>query len=139
MVPLLVPPSREPSGLVPPAAIRAGAPVSVMTRLALGPSQTTASEALVVGDCTAGSVDIVLFAFESLTSIQIDVEMGNDSDNWSPVCTTILRRAGSVRFRYRGVGGRYIRLYYRASGSPGGIGLLTTTVCGSGPRPAITV
>lgn len=102
-----------------------------MTRLALAQAEATASEALELGRCTAGIVDVVVFAFSSLSAIQLDLEMGSDRENWSRVSSTLLTRLGFVRFRFRGVAARYLRLYYRASGNAGGIGVLTTTVNGT--------
>lgn len=117
--------------MLPALPVRPGLPVTVMSRLALSEAQVTASEALELGKCNAGSVDVVVFAFDSLSSIEIDLEMGNDRENWSHVLAAVFRRGGFGRLRFRGVASRYIRLHYRAAGNPGGIGILTTTVNGS--------
>jgi len=46
-----------------PRTLRSGVPKPLSTRLAVGSSQSTALEAVELGECTAGSVDVVLFAF----------------------------------------------------------------------------
>lgn len=108
--------------------LRPGMPLAVMTRLALGQSEVTASRALELATCTAGRVDVVVFAFSALSSIEIDLEIGNDGENWSTFSSSILTQSGFARYRFRGVAARYLRFRYRAAGDPGGIGILTTTV-----------
>lgn len=119
------------AGALRPMSFDCGSSVPIVTRLALAHSQVTASEALDVGKCTAGIVEVVLFAFHSLSSIQVDLEMGNDRENWSRVSSSWFTRLGFTRFRFRGIPSKYIRLYYRATGDPGGIGILMTTINGS--------
>ena len=118
-------------GVLAAGRLARGVPVPLMTRLALVQGTVTASEALEVGECTAGNVDIVVFAFSSLSSIEVELEIGNDRENWSSAWVTVFTQGGYGRFRFRGVAARFIRLYYRATGSPGGIGILTTTVHGT--------
>lgn len=125
-------------GLVAAVTLRPGVPIPVMTRLALAEDQTTASEALQVGRCNSGCVDVVVFGFQDLSRIEIDVEGGSDRENWSRLVSALFTRSGFTRFRFRGVASRYVRLFYRAIGDPGGIGLLTTTLSGcelSSPGP----
>lgn len=115
----------------PPARlVRGGSPIPVATRLVVVPAHVTASEALEVGKCTAGVVDVVVFAFDSLASVQLGLEMGSDRENWSGVSSTLFTRIGFARFRFRGIPARYLRLYFQAFGSPGGMAILTTSVTG---------
>lgn len=116
---------------VPAGALRSGAPVPVMTRLALVQGTVTASEALELGECTAGNLDIVVFAFDSLTSIEIELEVGSDRENWSQAMAVVFTRGGFARFKFRGIPTRYLRVHYRAVGASGGLGILTTTVNGA--------
>lgn len=125
------PPAGGAGGVLPVVTLRHGQPIAVATRLALVQGTVTASEPLEVGDCSAGDVDIVVFAFSLISTIQIDVEIGNDGENWSTAFSTLFKRAGFARFKYRGIGSRFLRLRYGSAGDPAGIAILTTTVCGS--------
>jgi hypothetical protein len=103
-----------------------------MTRLVLSGEETTASDAIELGAaCNAGSVDVAVFVFNSLTSVEIVLQAGSDRENWRQFSSTLFTGAGFGRFRFRGVATRYIRLFFRGTGSTGGIGLLATTVHGS--------
>lgn len=119
------------TGVARPEFLSGGVPVLLLTRLTLTDSQVTASEAIELGKCTAGVVDVVVFAFTALASIQVDLEMGSDRENWSCFSSALFTRIGFARFRFRGIPARYLRLYFRASGSPGGIAILTTTLSGA--------
>jgi len=114
-----------------PRTLRSGVPKPLSTRLAVGSSQSTALEAVELGECTAGSVDVVLFAFSSLTSVEVILEAGIDGENFVPVSSTVLTGAGFARFRFRRIAMPLLRLYISAAGSAGGVGILATTVNGS--------
>lgn len=128
-----VPPTLEGSEEVagPFARLRSGKCVPVNNRLKLGEGETTASEPLTVGECTRGSVDVVLFVLNSLTSVEAILEGGVDGDNWVRISSTVFTTAGFARFRFERVAFRLLRLYYTTTGSPGGVGVVATTVNGS--------
>jgi hypothetical protein len=119
---------EEPS---PFGRMRSGAPIPVNTRLKIGQNETTASEPLTVGECTQGSVDLVLFILSSITSVEAILQGGSDGENWSPISSTVLTTAGFARFRFDRVAFRFVRLFYTASGSAGGVSVLATTISGS--------
>jgi hypothetical protein len=111
--------------------LRAGVPVPVNTRLKLAHAESNASDALALGECNAGSVDLVLFVLNSLTSVEAVLEGTIDGENFSRISSTVFSAAGYARFRFRNVAFRLVRLYYTATGSAGGIGFVATTINGS--------
>jgi hypothetical protein len=111
--------------------LRPGAAVAVNTRLMLADAETTASDALALGKCTGGSVDLVLFAVSSLTTVEAILEGTIDGENFSRISSTVFSTTGSARFRFRNRSYRLVRIYYTASGSPGGVGIVATTINGS--------
>lgn len=128
-IPILAP-ANEPTWGICARQLRGGVPLAVMTRLGLGQAEVTASEPVEVGECTAGSVDLVVFAFSALSFIEVSLQVGSDRENWSRFSTTVVTRAGFARLKFRGLGARFLRLYYRAEGQLGGVGILTTTIAG---------
>lgn len=114
-----------------PRGLRAGTPVSLNDRLKLGDGAVTVSEALHVEGVNAGSVDLVVFVLSSISSIEAILEAGIDGENFSRVASTVLSSAGAARLRFRGVRYRFLRVYYTATGSPGGVAVLATTMNGS--------
>jgi hypothetical protein len=115
----------------PGRSLRPGAPVAVNTRLKLAHAESNASDALALGKCTGGSVDLVLFALNSLTSVEAILEGTIDGENFSRISSTVFSATGSARFRFRNLSYRLVRIYYTASGSPGGVGIVATTINGS--------
>jgi hypothetical protein len=111
--------------------LRPGAPMPVNTRLKLGHAETTVSDAMALGRCTSGSVDLVIFILNSLTTVEAILEGTIDGENFSRISSTVFSAAGYARFRFRNVTYRLIRLYYTATGSPGGIGIVASTINGS--------
>lgn len=112
-------------------ALRAGAPVPVNTRLKLANAETNASDALSLAGCSSGSVDLVLFVLSQLTSVEAILEGTVDGENFTRISSTIFSAEGFARFRFRNAAFRLIRIYYTATGSPGGIGVVATTIYGS--------
>lgn len=115
----------------PFARLRSGKAIPVNTRLKLGQSESTASEPLAVGNCPQGSVDLVIFVMSSLTSVEAILQGGFDAENWVPISSTVFTSVGYARFRFERVAYRYLRLFYTASGSAGGVGVVATTLNGS--------
>ena len=111
--------------------LRAGAPVAVNTRLRLAHAESNASDALALGECNAGSVDLVLFLLSSLTSVEAILEGTIDGENFSRISSTVFSATGYARFRFRNVAYRLVRIYYTATGSAGGVGFVATTINGS--------
>jgi len=112
-------------------ALFPGRPVPLNTRLALSQGETTVSGLVRLDDCQAGSVDLVVFLLNSLSAIEAILEGSLDSENFSRISSTVFSSEGFARFRFSKVQYRYLRLYYLASGSPGGIAVVATTVNGS--------
>ncbi|MEK7468812.1 MAG: hypothetical protein AAB074_15660 [Planctomycetota bacterium] len=106
-------------------------PVALNTRLVLTDGGTTVSEALHVRGCNSGSVDLVVFLLNSISTIDAVLEGGIDGENYRRISSTRFSAAGFARFRFRRVGYRFLRVYYSASGSAGGVAVLTTTINGS--------
>ena len=113
------------------ARLRCGSPREVARRLAMPQGTSTALEPLDVGECTRGSVDLVIIAFESMTSIEVILEEGLDAQNYSRVSSTVFKAAGFARFRFARIASKFIRLYFVATGSAGGVGVMAATVNGS--------
>lgn len=111
--------------------LRSGKPVAINSRLKVGQSESTASEPLAVGDCVQGSVDLVVIVLTSLTSVEAILQGGFDAENWVPISSTVFTSVGYVRFRFERVAYRYLRLYYTAAGSVGGVGVVATTLNGT--------
>lgn len=108
-----------------------GSAVSVNRRLALTPDESTVSGVLELRACPGGSVDLVVFLLSSITRIEVILEGAIIPENWSRISSTVFTSEGSARFRFRNQSWRFLRLYYTASGSPGGVGVLAATVNGS--------
>jgi hypothetical protein len=122
---------REMEDSGPFAQLRSGKAIPVNSRLKIGQSEATASEPLSVGSCPQGSVDLVVFVLNSLTSIEAVLQGGFDAENWVPISSTVFTSTGYARFRFERVAFRYLRLYYTAAGSAGGVGVVATTLNGS--------
>jgi len=108
-----------------------GRPVPLNTRLALPEGRTTASALLELDSCQAGSVDLVVVLLNSLSEIEAILEGAIDGENFSRISSTVFTSEGAARFRFSRVQYRYLRLFYQVRGSPGGIAVVATTVCGS--------
>lgn len=104
----------------------------INTRLKLGSDEVTASEPVELGGCAAGSVDMVVIVLSALTRIEAIVEAGTDQVNFFRISSTVFSGEGFARFRFRVPAYRFVRVYYTASGSPGGIGVVATTINGPG-------
>lgn len=115
----------------PGRVLRPGVPLPVNTRLKLGQAETAASNAVGLGRCTSGSVDLVIFVLNSLTTVEAILEGTIDGENFSRISSTIFRAAGYARFRFRNVTYRLVRLTYIATGSAGGIGIVASTINGT--------
>lgn len=120
------------TGTLRPERVRPGVPKPLTTRLAIRNAETTASLALDLGECTGGSVDVVVFAMSQLDRIEASLEVGTDLQNYNRVSTTLLTQAGATRIRFRNLVFRMLRIYFTASGSQSGIGVIATTVYGVG-------
>lgn len=116
------------AGLRAPLSLTCGRPVAVNALLAVSHQQPNVSEALLLGACVAGSVDVIVTKLNNITSVEATLEGGLDRRNWKPISSTILTSEGYGRFRFRGQSYRFIRIWYSASGSPGGVVILSTTV-----------
>lgn len=111
--------------------LRPGSPLPVNTRLKLGHAETAASDALSLGRCTSGSVDLVIFVLNSLTTVEVILEGTIDGENFSRISSTVFNAEGYARFRFRNVTYRLVRLYFIAAGFPGGVGIVASTINGS--------
>lgn len=111
--------------------LRSGKSIPVNDRLQVAHQESTASEPLAVGNCPRGSVDLVIFVMNSLTQVEAILQGGFDGENWLPISSTVFTAVGFARFRFERVAYRYLRLYYTATGSAGGVGVVATTLSGS--------
>lgn len=102
---------------LPPLA--GGRVVEVAHRLGLTASEVTASEAVEMLDGNAATVGIVILNFESLSKVDIVMELSNDRQGWWSAISTSLRRAGYWSVRSTGIGARYVRLRYTGVGASG--------------------
>jgi hypothetical protein len=123
-----LPPESEPSSS---GRLGCGNLRALATRLALSHAVPTASEPVELDACTSGALDLVLFALSSITSIEVVLEGGLDRENYRRISSTVLSSEGFARVRFRGMSWRFLRLYYVATGSSGGVGLLAATLSGS--------
>lgn len=114
-----------------PLALRPARPLSLNDRLKLGNGEATASSALHLAGVSSGSVDLVVFVASSISSVEAILEGGVDGENFSRVASMVLSSTGFARFRFRGIRYRFLRMTYSASGSPGGVAVLATTLNGS--------
>lgn len=118
----------ESDGELPALELRCGRPVALNGRLAVSHQAPTASEALLLGRCVAGSVDIVVIKLSNITQVEAILQGGLDRKNWKPISSTVLTSEGYGRFRFRGQSYRFLRVWFSASGSAGGAVILSTTV-----------
>ncbi|MCC6740086.1 MAG: hypothetical protein IT452_13650 [Planctomycetia bacterium] len=114
-----------------PLALRPARPLPLNDRLKLGNGEATASSALHLEGVSSGSVDLVVFVASSISSVEAILEGGVDGENFSRVASMVLSSTGFARFRFRGIRFRFLRMTYSASGSPGGVAVLATTLNGS--------
>lgn len=112
------------------ARLGAGSLRPVATRLVLAHAVATASEPVEL-ECTTGSVDLVIFKLAQITSVEVFVEAATDGQNYRRICATVLKSEGAARVRFRNTLWKFLRLYYVATGSQGGVGLLAATLSGS--------
>lgn len=114
-----------------PLALRPARPLSLNDRLKLGDGEATASSALHLAGVSSGSVDLIVFVASSISSVEAILEGGVDGENFSRIASMVVSATGFARFRFRSVRYRFLRMSYSASGSPGGVAVLATTLNGS--------
>lgn len=114
-----------------PLVLRPARPLSLNDRLKLENGEATASSALHLAGVASGSVDLVVFVASSIASVEAILEGGVDGENFSRIASMVVSSTGFARFRFRAVRYRFLRMSYSASGSPGGVAVLATTLNGS--------
>ena len=130
--PAALPAGDPENGILPSAKLKKGVPFPLNERLKIGQNEATASVAMELGECTAGSVDLVIFVWSGLTRVEAILEGGFVRDgNFRPISSTAFNRAGFARFTFDEVGFPLIRVYYKGVGNQGGVGMVATTVNGS--------
>jgi len=112
-------PIADSEGGEPPAGFNVGRVVEVARRLGLVASEVTASEAVELLDGNAATVGIVILNIESLSKVEIVVELSNDRQGWWGAMSTSLRRAGYWSVRTVGIAARFVRVRYTGVGASG--------------------
>ncbi|MEK7466889.1 MAG: hypothetical protein AAB074_05685 [Planctomycetota bacterium] len=101
--------------------------VRVAADLGLGEGEVTASMAVSVEGSNAVRVDI-LVANLTLRSISFRVQVSNDAVCWSDAAQFRKTTIGYATTKVRGIGFRFVRLFYEASDTAGGEGVLAASL-----------
>lgn len=122
---------RAPSWSGPAVAfsLEAGQSAQVASKLSLGQSEETASEAYELGDCNAIRVEIVIHNL-TLASVDVQVEEGPELQNWRPASTARLSNAGYATWAVRGISSRFVRFRYTGSNTASGKATLAVNLLG---------
>lgn len=102
--------------------------VEVARRLGLSNAQVTASEAVDMRSGNTATVGVVVIDLESPGTITVVLEQSNDLENWQSTVQTALQSAGYATIRARGIGSRFVRLRYTASGASGTVAILAALI-----------
>ncbi|KAF0239640.1 MAG: hypothetical protein FD180_5216 [Planctomycetota bacterium] len=101
--------------------------VRVAADLGLGESEVTASKAVSIEGSNAVRVDI-LVANLTLSSISFRVQVSNDAVGWLDAAQFRKTTIGYATTKVRGIGFRFVRLFYEASDTAGGEGVLAASL-----------
>ncbi len=99
----------------------------IADRLGLGDSEVTASPAVGIEGSNAVRVDILLFTL-TLDAVSFRVQVSNDAVCWADAAEFRRTVAGYATAKLRGVGFRFVRLYYEASNTASGQGVLAASL-----------
>ena len=101
--------------------------VTVAEKLALASQEVTASRAVSVEGSNAVRVDILVVNM-TLASVSFRVQVSNDAVGWSDAAQFRKTTNGYATTKVRGIGFRFVRLFYEASNTIGGEGVLAASL-----------
>ncbi len=130
--------SAEPAGATAPASqieadLQVPTPVlipgtvQVAERLGLAESEVTASKAVSIEGSNAVRVDVLVVNL-TLSAVTFRIQVSNDSVCWSDAALFKRSTSGYATAKVRGIGFRFVRLYYEASNTAGGEGVLAASL-----------
>ena len=102
--------------------------VELAHRLGLSNAQVTASEAVDMRCGNAATIGLVVIDLEASGIVTVILEQSNDLENWQATVATAIQSAGYSSIRARGIGSRFVRLRYSASGAAGTVAVLAALV-----------
>jgi hypothetical protein len=101
--------------------------VKVAEKLGLAAQEVTASRPVRIEGSNAVRVDVLVVNL-TLSSVSIRVQVSNDAVGWSDAAQFRKSTSGYATTKVRGVGFRFVRLYYEASNTFGGEGVLAASL-----------
>ena len=101
--------------------------VRVAENLGLASQEVTASKAVSIEGSNAVRVDVIV-ANLTLGSVTIRVQVSNDSVCWTDAAQFRKATTGYATAKLRGIGFRFVRLFYEASNTVGGEGVLAASL-----------
>lgn len=101
--------------------------VNVADRLGLGSQEVTASRPVSIEGSNAVRVDLFVVNL-TLSSVAIRVQVSNDAVSWSDAAQFQRNSIGYATTKVRGIGFRFVRLFYEASNTASGEGVLAASL-----------
>lgn len=101
--------------------------VKVAEKLGLGSQEITASRPVSVEGSNAVRVEVLVVNL-TLSSVAIRVQVSNDAVCWSDAAQFSKNSIGYATTKVRGIGFRFVRLFYEASNTFGGKGVLAASL-----------
>jgi hypothetical protein len=101
--------------------------VNVAEKLGLASQEVTASKPVSVEGSNAVRVDVLVVNL-TLSSVSIRVQVSNDAVCWSDAAQFRKSSIGYATTKVRGIGFRFVRLFYEASDTFGGGGVLAASL-----------
>lgn len=99
----------------------------IAVRLGLSASEVTASQAVGIEGSNAVRVDVLVVNL-TLSAVTFRIQVSNDSVCWSDAALFKRSTCGYATAKVRGIGFRFVRLYYEASNTAGGEGVLAASL-----------
>jgi hypothetical protein len=97
------------------------------SRLALADSEITASFPISIEGSNAVRVDIIIFNL-TLSAVTFRVQVSNDNECWSNAAEFRWSSIGYTTTKVRGIGFRFVRLFYEASNTASGKCVLAASI-----------
>ena len=101
--------------------------MKVAEKLALASQEITASRAVSIEGSNAVRVDVIVVNL-TLSSIAIRVQVSNDAVCWTDAAQFRKATIGYATTKVRGIGFRFVRLFYEASNTARGEGVLAASL-----------
>lgn len=99
----------------------------VAERLGLSASEVTASQAVGIEGSNSVRVDVLVVNL-TLSAVTFRIQVSNDSVCWADAALFKRSTTGYATAKVRGIGFRFVRLYYEASNTTGGEGVLAASL-----------